>query len=343
MKAKRAIIAALLCLAVLLTGCVEKLVDPGKHITLGQYKGIEVTAMSTDVTEEEVQASILTKLEPYVEYTPITDRGIIFGDTANIDYTGYLEGETTPFEGGSAVAQDMVIGSAGLVDGFEDQLVGMMVGDIKTIEVVLPFQDGSVNASFEIKVNAIKEKVYPELTDNFVKTTFEAESVAAYEAAITEELVSAKITQQENKLLQDAWNAAIDNATIISLPDDLVKETRASLESMYAAQAESYGISLADFASILGGMTMEQFAVFLDEYAASSVTEELFARALAKAEGIKAETAETDALVSYFMQQYGYTDKNIFYDQAMTRAEVEVRILYDKAVEFVRENAVVTY
>ena len=342
MRAKKAIIAAILCLAVLLTGCVEKLVDPAKYITLGQYKGVAVTALSTEVTDEDIDNGVKTKLEAYVTYEPVTDRGIIVGDTANVDYTGFFEGETTPFEGGSAVAQDLVIGSAGLVPGFEDQLVGLTIGEVKMIDVVLPSQEGDIPASFEIKVNSIRQKIYPELTDDFAKTTLSVDSVVAFKETVKAELTETKILQREEKLAQDAWTAAIASTTVMSLPEDLVKDTRASLEAMYTSQAESYGITLEDFVTILGGMDMAQFAVFLDDYAASSVTEELLARAIAKAEGLVAEASEIDSLISYFMQQYGYTDKNTFYSQAMTRAEVETRILYEKAVQFVVENAVVT-
>jgi trigger factor len=347
MNKKNMIIAAVLCMAVLFAGCSGK-INPGNHITLGQYKGVEVTAMSLDVTDEEVQAEIRARLESFAENEEVTGRNVEEGDIVNIDFTGYLKGETEPFEGGTAAGYDLTIGSGNFIPGFEEQIVGMAIGEERPIDVTFPedYHEASLAGAlvvFDIKVNSIKMKVYPEVTDAFAKENLSAESAAAFEADIRDELSAAKTTQQADKIVQDAWTKALENITVKSMPDKLVKETKEYLDSMYRYQASSYGLEFEQFVSMFTGMTMAEFDALVEEYAQSSVKEELMARAIVNAEKIEVTSQEIDDLTSYYMQQNGYASSTAFYHDVMSRDDVEMQLVYEKAVDFVSENAVVIY
>ncbi len=347
MNKRNMIIAAVLCMAALFAGCSGK-INPGNHITLGQYKGVEVTAMSLEVTDEEVESEILSRLEDFAEYEQVTGRSVENGDIVNIDFSGYIQGETEPFEGGTAEGYDLTIGSNSFIPGFEEQIVGMAIGEEKPIEVTFPedYHEPSMagaSTRFDIKVNSIQVKIYPEVTDAFAKESLSAASAAAFEAGIRDELSAAKAVQQADKIVQDAWSKALDNLTVKTLPDNLVKETKEYLDSMYRYQASSYGIEFEQFVSIFTGMTLAEFDSLMEEYAQASVKEELMARAIASAEGIQVTSQEIDDLTSYYMQENGYASSTAFYHDVMSRDDVEMQLIYEKAVNFVSENSVVIY
>jgi trigger factor len=172
--------------------------------------------MSADVTDEEIDEAIKADLTNFAEQTDVTDRGAEYGDTLNINFKGFESG--VAFEGGTAENYEMVLGQAGFIEGFEEQLVGHKVGDEFTIDVVFP-EDYSENlagkpAQFEIKMNSIKANNYPELTDEFVKTNFFCETVEDYRTQKKNELVASKALEVDNARKSLAYNTVYTNATI---------------------------------------------------------------------------------------------------------------------------------
>ena len=127
MKNKKKVVAAALCVVMLLVGCGGKgSADYSKYVTLGQYKGIEITAVP-DPTEEEVETALTSRFREEVQ----------LGDTVNIDYAGTLDG--VAFNGGTANGQELAIGSHSFIDGFEDGLIGVKIGE--TVDLNLRFPD----------------------------------------------------------------------------------------------------------------------------------------------------------------------------------------------------------
>ena len=140
-------------------------------ITLGEYKGIPVTVTEPTVTDEEVDAQIQQLLNSSAEYLEV-DREAQLGDQVNIDYKGMKDG--VAFDGGTAEGYDLVLGSNSFIDGFESGLVGAKKGEEVTLNLTFPdpYQNNPDLAGqavvFEVKVNNVKEKTVPELTDDFV-------------------------------------------------------------------------------------------------------------------------------------------------------------------------------
>lgn len=144
-------------------------------ITLGQYKGIRVGQSVRDsVTEELIQQNAETSLE---EYGTLVDTGepAVTGNTINMDYVGYID--DVAFSGGTASNQSIVLGSANLIDGFQEQIVGHSAGEIFDINVTFPeiYSNDELagkDAMFTITLNSVQELVLPELTDEFVAQNF---------------------------------------------------------------------------------------------------------------------------------------------------------------------------
>ena len=160
--------------AVTAVGGYMKDLNAEDYVTLGEYKGVEVTLDEPEVTDEY--------LDGYIEYvqqnnavsTPVTDRAVEMGDVVNIDYVGKIDG--VAFDGGSAQGSDLTIGSGQFIDGFEDGCIGMKVGETKDVEATFPdpYKNnpdlaGKV-AVFTVTVNSISVEEIPELTDEYVQS-----------------------------------------------------------------------------------------------------------------------------------------------------------------------------
>ena len=141
------------------------------EVELGQYKGLEVEKVPVEVSEEEVDREIETVRKRNARKLSVEDRPAQKGDTANIDYEGFLDAEkTTPFEGGKGENHDLELGSGSFVPGFEDQVIGMGVGEEKDINITFPENYAKdlagKDAQFDCTINGIYIK--PEFTDEFV-------------------------------------------------------------------------------------------------------------------------------------------------------------------------------
>ena len=151
------------------------------EVTLGAYKGIEVEKQEYNVTDEMVEAEIQKEREKIASTVEVTGRAVADGDKVNLDYSGSVDG--VKFDGGTAENQELTIGSGMFIPGFEEQMVGMNVGEEKDITVTFPEQYHSEElagkeAVFHVKVNAIEETVLPEADDEFAKDVSEFDTIA---------------------------------------------------------------------------------------------------------------------------------------------------------------------
>ncbi|MBR1856681.1 MAG: trigger factor, partial [Oribacterium sp.] len=166
------------------------------EVKLGTYEGIEVTDIDVSVSSEEIDEEINKELKNNSRLVDVTDRPIEQGDTANIDFTGYMDDE--PFEGGDGKAFDLEIGSHSFIDNFEDQLVGKNIGDDVDVNVTFPEDYQASNlagkpAVFKVHINGINGRELPVLDDDFVgDVSEEAETVDEYKAEIEKKLKEKK-------------------------------------------------------------------------------------------------------------------------------------------------------
>ena len=262
------------------------------EVELGAYKGIEVEKRAYNVTDDEVDAAI-AQLQEGVARMVDVDRPVENGDTVNLDYSGSVDG--VKFDGGTAQGQTLTIGSGQFIPGFEEQMVGMAVGEEKDIEVTFPEEYHAENlagkkAVFAVKVNGIQVKELPTLDDEFAKDVSEYDTLEALRDAKRQELLeqaekNAKI-QKEN----DVVRKAVENATV-EIPDAMVERQIDSFLQDMGYRLQMQGISLEDYLKY----TNTEISALRDQYradAALRVKSQLVLEAISKAEAIEATPEE---------------------------------------------------
>ena len=161
------------------------------EVTLGKYMGVTVTKIDTSVSDEEVDEALEKERNNNARTINVTDRPVAQGDTAVIDFEGFVDG--VAFEGGKGENHSLEIGSHTFIDTFEDQLVGKNVGDEVDVNVTFPEQYQAADlagkpATFKVKINEIKAKELPELDDEFAKDVSEFDTLAEYKESLKKDL-----------------------------------------------------------------------------------------------------------------------------------------------------------
>lgn len=311
------------------------------EVELGAYKGIEVEKRAYNVTDDEVDAAI-AQLQEGVARMVDVDRPVENGDTVNLDYSGSVDG--VKFDGGTAQDQTLTIGSGQFIPGFEEQMVGMAVGEEKDIEVTFPEEYHAENlagkkAVFAVKVNGIQVKELPTLDDEFAKDVSEYDTLEALRDAKRQELLeqaekNAKI-QKEN----DVVRKAVENATV-EVPDAMVERQIDSFLQDMGYRLQMQGISLEDYLKY----TNTEISALRDQYradAALRVKSQLVLEAISKAEAIEATPEEIGDKVAEYAKQFGNMtvedfEKNL---QADDRQYFADQVVVEKTLALLVENA----
>lgn len=308
-------------------------------ITLGEYKGIPVTVTEPTVTDEEVDAQIQQLLNSSAEYLEV-DREAQLGDQVNIDYKGMKDG--VAFDGGTAEGYDLVLGSNSFIDGFESGLVGAKKGEEVTLNLTFPdpYQNNPDLAGqavvFEVKVNNVKEKTVPELTDDFVaKVSPEDGTVEKLRENMKAFILEQKQYQIDNQRNTGILNAVIDKSEIVCATDDVDKNYETQVQ-YYTNQASMYGLDLATYASLMG-MDEEGLKSELRNVARDMTKQEMLLKEIASRENITVTDEDREALA----ERYGYDSLESFLETA-DKEIVDDTALMQKTLDFLVENAEIT-
>lgn len=284
---------------------VEAVIATKPEVTLGQYKGLEVETQTAEVTDDEILAEIKKEQEKNATENDVEGRPVQMGDTVNLNYAGTVDG--VAFEGGTAEDQTLVIGSKSFIDGFEDQMVGMNIGEEKDLNVTFPEKYHSEElagkaAVFHVKVNGISEKILPELNDEFASEVSEFDTLEAYKESIKSKLAEKKAEEaksaKENALLEKAVEAAtmdIPDIMISSQAEDMVKE--------FGQRLEMQGLKLEQYLQYTG-MTMPQIVEQYKDQAKKRIQGRLVLEAIAKAEKLEATEEDVQAEMEKLSKQY---------------------------------------
>lgn len=329
MKNKKKVVAAALCVVMLLVGCGGKgSTDYSKYVTLGQYKGIEITAVP-DPTKEEVETALTSRFREEVQ----------LGDTVNIDYAGTLDG--VAFNGGTANGQELAIGSHSFIDGFEDGLIGVKIGE--TVDLNLRFPDpyeknpdlAGKEVVFTVTVNGINGIVGPELTDEVVAANTSYENIAAYRESVREELQ----TEADSKKLSSIWEIIQANTKISGYPKEEVEAYANEMKSYYETMATLYyGMDLKTFLSTIS-ITEEEFNKECQTYGQQQTARDMTLAMIAKAEKITVSEEEFNEEVDHAANQSGQ-DRETWIKNYGGEESVRKSILYNKVLDFLLEQAV---
>lgn len=251
MKKKIVLAVVLTALSAVLAGCGDDSdkawldeIKASNYVKLGEYKGIEVTEADPVVNDEEKEAyiSYLLKMNP--------DRGVIEGDTVNIDYTGTKDG--TAFDGGTASGTNLTIGSGQFIEGFEEGLIGAKTGD--TLELNLTFPEDYQSAElagqdvvFSVTVNSIMAQEEQELTDEYVKglAITDVNTVDEFNQYVSDMMMAQAQQTYDNNVETAIADAVIANCEFKKDPPQaMVDRYTTTLTENLTNQATTYGMTL---------------------------------------------------------------------------------------------------
>ena len=311
-------------------------------VKLGAYKGINIVKAEYNVKDEDVEAELKRLQERNSRLVEVEGRAAENGDTATIDFSGSVDGKK--FEGGTSENYPLVLGSGSFIPGFEEQVVGMKVGEEKDVNVKFPedYQAEELkgkDAVFAVKLNKLEKKELPEVNDEFIKDAAGAESVEAYKKETRERLEKqAKEkgdAETENNILKaisETSEAEIPEAMIENQIDMMVRNAEYRLGMQYG------GMKLADYLKYMGG-TMEDFRNGYRAQAQDTVKSQLVVDKIIREENIKAEDAEIDAKLEEFAKAANKTLEEYKKDVDEAQREYIVNdIVINKLFDFLKAN-----
>ena len=288
---------------------VEKLDDEGvtliavapvkPEVKISSYKGMKIQKFEYTVKDEEVDAEVARVQDRNARKIEVTDRAAQNGDIVNIDFVGTVDG--VKFDGGEAEGFDLTLGSGQFIPGFEDQVVGMNVGDKKDVNVTFPenYQAEALKgkpAVFAVTLNKIQGKELPELTDEFIKEATGSETVADYKAK-TRERLQAQADRRANDQTENSILEAIAANAEVEIPQAMIERELDGLVQKFEYQLMYQGLKLQDYLDFLK-ITNADFRKNYAEQAEKNVKSQLIISQLIKDEKIEATEEEVDAKVA---------------------------------------------
>lgn len=314
------------------------------EVTLGDYKGLEAEKAAVEVTDDEVEAELKKAQEKNAREVTIEDRPVQNGDIITLNYAGTIDG--VPFDGGTADNQSLEIGSHSFIDTFEDQLVGLSIGDEKDVEVTFPENYSAKElagkpAVFHAKVLGIKEKQLPELDDDFVQDTTEFDTLDEYKADIKKNLTNDKEEKAKVDLENKLVELAVENAEM-DIPQAMIDTEVDQMVQEFQQQIMYSGLSFDQYLQYTG-QDREALEERMQPDAEKRIKNSLVLDAIAKAESIEAADEDLEEEFKKMGEQYQMDAdqvKSMLPEEEKDNMKDNVRI--QKAVDFLVANAKVT-
>lgn len=264
-------------------------------VTLGQYKGLEAEKPVVAISDEDVDKELESVRKRNARQVSVSDREAQMGDTAKIDFDGYLNGER--FDGGKAENYALELGSGSFVPGFEEQVVGMKVGEEKDIDITFPEDYAEDLAGkavvFKIKLNELSRAELPELDDEFAQDVSEFDTLEAYRASLRESLEKTAADKAESEFKSEIMRKAAENLTV-EIPEAMIAEKAEEILRNYAANfgMDTRKMSIEQIKQMMG-VDENVLNQSIRPAAESQVRGDLLLEAVIKEENIEASEEET--------------------------------------------------
>lgn len=316
-------------------------------LSMGDYKGLELSATKEVITDEYINEYIDNMLENNKEQKEVTGRAVKEGDVANIDFAGKVDG--VAFDGGSGQGTDLTIGSGTFIPGFEDGVIGMNTGDTKDIEVTFPEDYPKTElagkaAVFTVTVNKISELYKAELTDDYVKSLEmdNCNDVASFKAQVKTALENYAESTYQSDLQQAAVNGLIAKCKFADNPPEaLIEFCKQELSLSFENQLAQMNLTLDDYLKDYGNITKEQYDAQLTEGAKSSANLKMACMKVAKEEKLSVTDEELDADIEQNYASLGYESADD-YKKNGSPEDYRDFLLLNKVKEFLVSNAVIS-
>lgn len=314
------------------------------EVTLGQYKGLEVDKQTAEVTDEEVEAELKKAQEQNAREITVEDRAVKEGDVITLNYAGTVDG--VPFDGGTAQNQKLEIGSHSFIDTFEDQLVGLNIGDEKDVEVTFPEEYHAPELSgkeavFHVKVLGITEKQLPAIDDDFAQDTTEFDSLEEYKADIRAKLLEGK-EERAKVAMQDALvEKAIEGAQM-DIPDAMIDSQVEQMVEEFKQRVTYQGLSFEQYLQFTG-QDPAAFTENMRPEAVKRIQSTLVLEAIAAAEAIEATDEdlhkEFERMAAMYQMDAAQVEGFMPPEQ---KESMKKDLAVQKAVDFLLEQAKLT-
>ena len=290
----------------------EAVVSTRPDVELGNYKGIELKKIEYKVKAEDVKHELEHMAEHNSRMVSVEDRAVKKDDIANIDYLGTVNG--VEFAGGKAEKYDLTIGSNTFIPGFEDQVIGMKIGEERDIKVTFPKEYhaeemAGKDANFHVKLNSIKVKEMPAIDDEFAKDVSEFDTLEELKEDIKKRLTEENNHKAEHEMEDKAIETVIESSKV-DIPAGIIEVEIDSMEENIDQRLQYQGLNLEQYMKILGKTKKELRDEFKEE-AEKNVKYKLVIDAIVKAEKIKADKKFIKEEVENMSKQYGKDVKEI--------------------------------
>lgn len=307
------------------------------EVKLGDYKGLEGKMLSVEATDEDVDKELENMRDRNSRLVTVEDRAAEMGDTAEIDFEGFVD--EVAFEGGKGENYPLELGSGSFIPGFEEQVAGHKTGEEFDVNVTFPEEYAAElagkNAVFKCKINEIKTKEMPELDDEFVKDVSEFDTLDELKADIKKHIEESKTSEAKTDFENQLMEQVIDNMEC-EIPECMFEHRTDEMIQDYSYRLQMQGIDLNTYLSYLG-QDMDAFKESFKEGAQRQVKASIALEAIVDAEGIEATDEEIDAEVAKLAEQYQMDAQQI--KNAVSSDQLASDIKTRKALELVVETA----
>ena len=308
---------------------------------VADYKGIEVKKVSTRVTKKEVEEELERIREKNARIVTVEDRDLKDGDISVIDFEGFVDG--VAFDGGKGENFELTIGSGQFIPGFEDQMVGMKIGEERDVNVKFPEEYHAENlagkdATFKVKLHEIKEKVLPELDDEFAKDVSEFDTLEEYRKDLNKKVKERKENQAKATKEQEAIEKFIEKVEVV-IPDGMIDEEVEKMVEEMNANLSYQGLNIDQYLQYMG-ITLEDYKKEMRAQAEKRIKLNLGLEAVAKEEKVEVSDEEIDAKIKELSAQYGAGDDESLLKNENARNYMRQELTHEKTMNIVTDNAV---
>lgn len=312
------------------------------EVTLGKYKGIEVEKIAVEVSDDEVNAELEKERERNARTIEV-DRPVQDGDTATIDFEGFVDG--VAFEGGKGENYPLVIGSGAFIPGFEEQLIGKKKDEETEVNVTFPEEYHAEElkgkaAVFKVMIKEIKEKELPELDDEFASEVSEFDTLDEYKADVRKNLEVAKEKEAKNQKEEKVIEAIIADAQM-DIPEAMVETQQKQLVDEFAQRITMQGLTMEQYYQFTG-MNEAKMMEQVKPQAEERIKSRLVLEAVVKAENIEASEEDYEEELATMAKTYNMEVekiKEMLAGNANAEKQIKEDLAITKAVEFVTREA----
>ena len=311
------------------------------EITLKAYKGLKAEKQAVNVTAAEVNAEVKAMAERNARMVSVEDRAAKKGDAVVIDFEGFVDG--VAFDGGKAEGHTLELGSGQFIPGFEDQIIGKNINDEFDITVTFPEDYGAKElagkeAVFKIKLHEIKVRELPEVDDEFAKDVSEFDTLKELKADLKKKAVERKKRAADEAVENDLVQQIVDGIEG-EIPEAMFESRLNQSVEEFAYRLQSQGMDLQTYLKYTNS-SIEDFKATFRPQAEMQVKYRLALEKIVELEGIKADEKDVEEQFKKMAESYGVEVEQV--KAAIPASEIEKDIAVGKAIDFVKENAVIT-